>query len=227
MLIRQVDQAESDWYASQLYAVQDRVLARIDSDSFYLTGGTCLSRCYYHHRYSDDLHFFFLGEKYDAYEFEHEFVRIVSSLGSEFKMTVTVNEKQYKRAFVEEGAVNLKIEFVNEPFPVLGDRVRISSYLIDTKENIAVNKITAVCARKACKDYFDLYFLLQEFSLPELLKLSSNKMVPPSYEELIMSLEKSLWEGQVLTSLEITETQFLSFAAELVEDILAYARQAG
>jgi len=227
MLIQRLEKTQADWYATQLYTVQDRVLSQVNSDKFYLTGGTCLSRCYYHHRYSDDLDFFFLGEKYDAFEFEHEFVRIVSSLGSAFNTAVTVNEKQYKRIFVQEGSINLKIEFVNEPFPVLGDRVRISNYLIDTKENIAVNKITAVYARKACKDYFDLYFLLQEFSLPELLKLSANKMVPPSYEELIMSLEKSLWEGQVLTSLEITETQFLTFAAELVEDILAYARQAG
>ncbi len=227
MLIRRVEKEQADWYATKLYPLQDRVLSRIESDRFYLTGGTCLSRYYYHHRYSDDLDFFFLGVKYGGDEFEREFARITSSLDSEFKTTVTVNEKQYKRAFIEEGAVSLKMEFINEPFAVLGERARISSYLIDTKENIAVNKITAIYARKACKDYFDLYFLLQEFTLPELIRLAAAKMVPPSYEELIMSLEKSLWEGEVSTSLEITETQFLTFAAKLVEDLLEYARQAG
>lgn len=227
MLINQIDEIQAEWYHSDLYTVQDRVLSLVDSDKFYLTGGTCLSRHYYNHRYSDDLDFFFWGERFGPDEFEQEFVRLISSLDTVFDTAVMVNEKSYKRAFVKEGDVNLKIDFINEPFPVLGDRARIANYLIDTKENIAVNKITAVYSRKACKDYFDLYFLLKEFSLYELLTRSAAKMVPPSYEELILSLENSLWEGQVLTSLDISETTFLNFTAKLVEDLLEYARQAG
>ncbi|WP_413884945.1 nucleotidyl transferase AbiEii/AbiGii toxin family protein [Candidatus Desulfatibia sp.] len=36
-------------------------MLKIISDTntpFYLTGGTVLSRCYFHHRYSEDLDFF-------------------------------------------------------------------------------------------------------------------------------------------------------------------------
>jgi predicted nucleotidyltransferase component of viral defense system len=225
MLIKQIDIDQLDYYISQLYALQDKVLSLVDSDKFYLTGGTCLSRHYYHHRYSDDLDFFFLGERYDSDEFDAEFVRIMAHLGTAFKIAIAVNEKTFKRAFVEEGTINLKIEFVNEPFPVLGERIMVDNFLIDTKENIAVNKITAIYSRKACKDYFDLFFLLREFSLHDLLHKSAAKMVPPSFEELILSLETSLWEGQVLTSLDIDEADFLNFTSELIKDLLRYAKQ--
>ena len=44
----------------RLYRLQNGVLNIVNSLSvpFYLTGGTALSRGYYHHRYSDDLDFF-------------------------------------------------------------------------------------------------------------------------------------------------------------------------
>lgn len=46
-------------YSSYLYPLQDKVLKLLDDKTpFYLTGGTTLSRIYYHHRYSDDLDFF-------------------------------------------------------------------------------------------------------------------------------------------------------------------------
>jgi|GEM_PF-2304594 len=51
------------WYQNKLYPLQDTVCASIaeakGSLELYLTGGTCLSRCYLDHRYSDDLDFFY------------------------------------------------------------------------------------------------------------------------------------------------------------------------
>lgn len=49
-----------EYYEKQLYPLQDRVLSVIDKipSKFYLTGGTAISRAYFHHRYSDDLDFF-------------------------------------------------------------------------------------------------------------------------------------------------------------------------
>ena len=48
------------FYQNKLFPFQDEILhvmQRVESP-FYLTGGTALSRCYLHHRYSDDLDFF-------------------------------------------------------------------------------------------------------------------------------------------------------------------------
>ncbi|MGI5097497.1 nucleotidyl transferase AbiEii/AbiGii toxin family protein [Treponema socranskii] len=50
----------SDYYEENLYGLQNGVLNIVKNLDvpFYLTGGTALSRGYYHHRYSDDLDFF-------------------------------------------------------------------------------------------------------------------------------------------------------------------------
>ncbi|MCP5106411.1 MAG: nucleotidyl transferase AbiEii/AbiGii toxin family protein, partial [bacterium] len=50
-----------------LYLFQDRVLALIGqfAPDSYLGGGTALSRFYLNHRYSEDLDFFFPGNKPD------------------------------------------------------------------------------------------------------------------------------------------------------------------
>jgi predicted nucleotidyltransferase component of viral defense system len=52
--------SRSPYYEEKLYPLQDGILNTLKSCGarFYLTGGTALSRGYYHHRYSDDLDFF-------------------------------------------------------------------------------------------------------------------------------------------------------------------------
>lgn len=50
----------STYYDTKLYPLQDEVLKKLKSlgQPFYLTGGTAVSRGYFHHRYSDDLDLF-------------------------------------------------------------------------------------------------------------------------------------------------------------------------
>lgn len=224
-LIRKINRNEKEFYESNLYPIQDKVLSFFSSEKFYLTGGTCLSRFYYNHRYSEDLDFFFCGERYDLIEFELEFAKILKKIATIYDITLTVNEKSFKRAFIKAGKVSLKLEFIYDPFPVIGQRVKQNKFFLDTKENIAVNKITAIYSRKTAKDFFDLYFLLKDFSLQDVIKKSAIKMVPPTFEELIIALEVSFWEGQVLTSLEIDENEFITFTKDLINDILEYAKQ--
>ncbi len=49
-----------EYYTTSLYPLQDGILKIVThlNTPFYLTGGTALSRCFFHHRYSDDLDFF-------------------------------------------------------------------------------------------------------------------------------------------------------------------------
>jgi predicted nucleotidyltransferase component of viral defense system len=60
--------------------MQDEIFSIIDSDKFYLTGGTCLSRFYNQHRYSDDLDFFFLGNVFPKQDFQHSRENLVKEL---------------------------------------------------------------------------------------------------------------------------------------------------
>jgi predicted nucleotidyltransferase component of viral defense system len=48
----------AEYYSNILYPLQDKVFPVFKDTPFYLTGGTALSRGYYNHRYSEDLHYF-------------------------------------------------------------------------------------------------------------------------------------------------------------------------
>ena len=67
-----------NFYQNKLYPFQDNILQLIQNlnVSFYLTGGTVLSRFYFNHRYSDDLDFFVNANP----EFKKECTLIVNRL---------------------------------------------------------------------------------------------------------------------------------------------------
>jgi len=48
-----------NYYSTILYPFQDKILKLVESceTPFYLTGGIAFSRCYFHHRFSDNLYF--------------------------------------------------------------------------------------------------------------------------------------------------------------------------
>jgi hypothetical protein len=149
-----------DW--QQLYALQDRVLARLKQveHGFHLTGGTALARGYFNHRYSEDLDLFVN----DAREFELWRDRCLEALRQDagtdgLRLEIVLREARFGRA-VLHGVVPLKLEFVNdvpsrvgEPWthPVLGR--------LDTKENILANKISALVDREEAKDLADIFWL--------------------------------------------------------------------
>ncbi len=106
-MIRQATIEEKEYYENRLYPLMDKVLAIMDSEKFYLTGGTCLARYYYNHRYSDDLDFFFLGKQFDKSIYESEVYKIVDSLDMEKQ--IAVNGEYFKRIIVQEKGVKLKL----------------------------------------------------------------------------------------------------------------------
>ena len=150
----------SDW--AQLYSLQDWVLSLLRSvqHEFYLTGGTALGRGYYQHRYSEDLDLFVN----DVPEFELWRDRCLNALqtaGSAqgWPLEVVLREKRFGRAFLH-GPVGLKLEFVNDvPFRVGRPWEHPTLGLLDTKENILANKISALVDRQEPKDLADIFWL--------------------------------------------------------------------
>jgi len=224
-MIRKATNEEIDFFENRLYFLQDELLKQLEKEKFYLTGGTCLSRFYLGHRYSEYLDFFFDGNKFTPLDFEQDFISFVTKIKNCGEIEVTVNEKTFKRMFVKKEEKVLKIEFVFEPYPRIGDLVKKRNFLIDTEENIAVNKLTAIYSRKTAKDFYDLYFLLKRYDLNDLIKKVEIKMVPPDYEGLLVSLKESLLEGEVLAKLPITESMFIGFIEDLIKKLLDYAKQ--
>jgi predicted nucleotidyltransferase component of viral defense system len=88
---------KTEFYEKILYPVQDKIFSLIQSEKFYLTGGTCLSRFYYNHRYSDDLDFFFMGQEDGLDIFEIECNKIFKKIEKDFRIEVSINNKSFKR----------------------------------------------------------------------------------------------------------------------------------
>ena len=120
--------------------------------------------------------------------------------------------------------VDLKMEFVYENYPRLGDFQREQGLLVDSKENVATNKITAVQGRKAEKDFFDLFYLLKDFDLKKLNENAAKKVVPLNYEGMLLALQGDTNEGDVVTAQSVDFDEYKTFVEQLKKDLLEYAR---
>jgi Nucleotidyl transferase AbiEii toxin, Type IV TA system len=163
------------YYTDRLYPLQDRVLKEIEkSNTFlYLTGGTVVSRFYLHHRYSDDLDLF----SNQHTEFEKEIDRVTQHLKKSFEIDLQVKEEAYGRAFVKEGDVLLKIDFVNDVGFHAGEILQTPLYSrTDDWRNILSNKITAL-SREEGKDIADIVFLCKRcsFNWQDIINDAKNK----------------------------------------------------
>ncbi len=216
-------QQENDFYKLKVYPLQDRVMDLLQSDKFYLTGGTCLSRYYYQHRYSDDLDLFFDGIKYTQTTFEAESRLFINRLATAYKLEVSNDTEYFKQIFVVQEEINLKVDMVYEPIPLIENPLKHEHFFLDTKANLVANKLSAIFHRKTLKDYIDLYYLLGEFRIEEVIKWVSLKNVALSYEETILALAEGAMQGNVILIKPVDVNEFDTFAKNLIEQLIHYA----
>ena len=150
--------ADTYKYTKVLYPIQDKVLPLFKDSPFYLTGGTALSRGYYNHRYSDDLDFFVN----DRSDFQRIVERIIVKVKSIYTdIVVNYKDDNFCRFMVADH--ELKVELINDVPSHIGNLVNHPTLgMIDSKENILANKLTALIGREEPKDIADLYFLLKD-----------------------------------------------------------------
>jgi predicted nucleotidyltransferase component of viral defense system len=225
MVLRVATKEEKDYYEQFLYPFQDEILKMIQTPKFYLTGGTCLSRYYYQHRLSEDLDFFFDGKNYPADNFNWEYKQIIQRIAEQFTVEINVEADTFKRIFAIKNGERLKIEFIYENFPTVGEVTWQDGFRIDNTLNVATNKITAIYDRKTSKDFFDLYYLLQKYELTLLSEKALLKMMPLDYEGTQLALAFQQLEGQVRMLKEVTEDDFNQFVYQLIQKLLQNARQ--
>ena len=152
----------ASYYEEKLYPLQDGVL-RILGQAFarrfenvpFLTGGTALSRCFFGHRYSDDLDFFSLDDSAYSSVVEHA-VETLDGAGYEIEHGSLLRTEAFSRFTVVSNKVRLRIDFVNDIAQHFGDFESWDQYpRIDSLQNMLSNKITAVY-RLEPKDIVDL-----------------------------------------------------------------------
>jgi len=174
------------------------------------------------------LDFFFDGYTYDDSRFKVHGARLVDIICKSYEVDITLEAEYYKRMFVK-GKTNMKVELVLDPYKRAGDFQTKHGICVDSKENIAANKLSAVFGRRMTKDFFDLFFLLKEIDFTDAVRNSEHKQVPLDYEGIILAVGDLLssataMEGEILTELEIEWNEFKAFVTDLVERLIAHAK---
>jgi hypothetical protein len=70
---------------------------------------------------------------------------------------------------------DLKIDFLKYPYSRYLPTVKVDGVRMLSKLEISTMKLSAIGSRGTKKDYVDIYFLLQEFSLKQMLEAFSTK----------------------------------------------------
>ncbi len=146
---------------------------------FYLAGGTALA-LQIGHRDSIDFDFFSandfntikLFEKVQNIFVNHEVVKI-----QEEKNTLTV--------LVDN---NIKISFFTYRSNLLKDKIDEENLFLASVEDIACMKLTAILSRATNKDYIDLYYILKENKLEDILELFKIKFKETDINLVLKSL---------------------------------------
>lgn len=135
--------------------------------NFYFTGGTALSAIYLNHRLSEDLDFF-SQEKFETLPI----LNLITQWGKKHNFKIESQEMEVVRIFLLEfsDGEKLKVDFGYYPYKRLKKSRAIEGVEVDSLFDIAVNKLQTIHQRNQIKDFVDLYFLLKEFTIWDLME---------------------------------------------------------
>jgi hypothetical protein len=130
---------------------------------FHLAGGTAIA-LQLGHRNSIDI------ELFTKDEFEATY--IINLLQAEFTITATLARKGTLPAVVN----NIKTDFIRHNYPLIKFPVKEEGISLLSKEDIAAMKFHAIIqSGKRLKDFIDIYFLLQHFSMKQMVEFFTFK----------------------------------------------------
>ncbi len=134
---------------------------------YYLVGGTNLA-IRYEHRHSVDLDLFTFKPFNKEYS-DHLHKQLHADFSDRYISGSITNAGVF--GFIDD----IKVDFVNYPYPLLNSLVKKDNYFMADIDDIAAMKLNAVTGRGSKKDFYDIYELLQHFSLTSLLDAFSRK----------------------------------------------------
>jgi len=140
-----------------------------------LVGGTSLA-LQLGHRKSVDIDLF---GKIDVDVLEIN--KALSSLGS----ITQIKDSKNIHIYLVNG---IKVDIVNYTYPWLSDRIHEDELRLAKLDDIAAMKLSAVTGTGTRKDFVDIYFLLQQMNLSEMLQLHLSKYHDSSLFMVLKSL---------------------------------------
>ena len=135
-------------------------------DDFYLAGGTALA-LQIGHRDSVDFDFFTRANFNTASLFN----TINKTLSNQTILKVQEDENTLGLIINNE----IKMSFMTYSYKLIKPLLNEKYLCIASLEDISCMKLSAITSRSVLKDYVDIYYLLQQFSLSELLSFASKK----------------------------------------------------
>lgn len=152
-------------------AVMDKISSIASIKDFYLSGGTALA-LQIGHRESQDLDFFTQTDLNPE-----ELVKQLEVLGQLESVETT---KGTLNCFINQ----VKLQFLSYPYPLLEEKILWEHIFISSQLDIACTKLITISSRGGKKDFIDLYFLLQKYSLDFLFKKLIQKYSQTKYNEI-------------------------------------------
>jgi len=144
-------------------------------EPFFLVGGTALA-LQLGHRVSVDLDLF-TPQTFDKDE-------LVESLAAKFDVSVESEGGSMVITYIN----GIKVDFVKMGYPILFPALHIEGVRMLDMRDIAPMKLKAIAQRGSKKDFFDIYFLLQQMPLEDILRLFREKFKQHEIFHIVKSL---------------------------------------
>lgn len=159
----------------ELMELLRKLMKNENFSNFYLVGGTSLA-LQIGHRNSIDIDLF--GKQ----EIDSDlFIKLLNDFGK------TEVLKSSRNILITDIA-GIKVDFVNYQYQLLEKTLEIEGIRMLSKKDIAAMKINAIAGRGSKKDFIDLYFLLEDFTLREMIDFYLQKYFDGSEFMVIKSL---------------------------------------
>lgn len=146
----------------KLMELLNKIMSEKLFSDFNLVGGTALA-LQIGHRNSIDIDLF--GNS------EIDTLLFIEKLSEFGKVTVTQSTKNILITEIND----VKVDFVNYKYPIISEQLFIENIRMLSTKDIAAMKLNAIAGRGSKKDFIDLYFLLDKFSLGEMLSFYDQK----------------------------------------------------
>lgn len=185
--------------APQTFELIQQLQSLPELKAFYLVGGTALA-LQLGHRNSIDIDLFTQNDFNDD--------DIMSLLGTKYKVQEIYRRKNTVISLLN----NIKTDFRKHDYPNLLPPVTEEGITFLSKEDIAAMKFHAVIqSGKRLKDFIDIYYLLQHFSMQQLIgfftqKYSySNPMIAMKAVNYFNEIDENIDPPKLITAITLTQ----------------------
>lgn len=146
---------------------------------FYLAGGTALALQLGHR---DSIDFDFFSPKSFSTEILFQKIQKI------FVSHSIVKTQEEKDTLTVEIDSSIKISFFIYPYELIKPLIDEENFRIAAISDIGAMKLSAITSRSILKDYVDLYFILHQIELGELLNLTKEKFPSIDANPILKSL---------------------------------------